>query len=206
MKLNLVTSWDDGRKQDMRLADLLRKYDLPAIFYIPVQTRELATYQIQEIAKDFEIGGHTVSHAHLNLVSLEDAKVEIEVSKKWLEDLIGKEVTSFCYPRGRYNNDVKKLVKEAGFKEARTTKVLYVDSEDPFETRTSVHIYNRNEYGDDGWMRVAIDMMHKAKEEGGIFHVWGHSWEIDKYDWWNALEELFKIIRKELDEDRDMAV
>ena len=206
MKFELVTSWDDGRKQDIRLAELLRKYKLPAIFYIPIATRELTTWQIVDLAKDFEIGGHTISHVHLNLVSEEIAREEVVGCKNVLENLIGKEITSFCYPRGRFNDMAKKIIKEAGFKDARTTKVLYVDSEDPFETRTSVHAYNRPEYNGEGWFKVAIDMLEKVKEYGGIYHLWGHSWEIDKYDWWNPLEELFKILRKELDENSNIAI
>src|SRR5204862_6812081 len=31
----VTTSWDDGAPQDLRLADLLAKHDLPACFYVP---------------------------------------------------------------------------------------------------------------------------------------------------------------------------
>ena len=51
------------------------------------------------------------------------------------------------------------------------------------------------EYLDDGWFKVAVDMLDKAKVDKGIYHLWGHSWEIDKFDWWEPLEQLFKIIK-----------
>ena len=47
-------------------------------------------------------------------------------------------------------------------------KITNLDSEDPFETRTSVHAYNRPEYNGEGWFKVAIDMLEKVKEYGGV--------------------------------------
>jgi len=195
--MKIITSWDDGRKQDFRLAELLKKYQLPAIFYIPANC-EIGRDGILELARDFEIGSHTLSHTLLTRIPLAKAEREIIGGKSILKAVLNKEITKFCYPRGYYNEEIKQLVRLAGFKEARTTKVLYTNVDDPFETNTSVHIYNRKEYGDDGWMKVALEMLDKTKYENGIYHLWSHSWEIDKYDWWEPLEQLFKIIREEL--------
>ena len=66
--MRIETSWDDGHELDLRLADLLRKYKLPATFYINTVSEEkregkdLSEDDIVSLAKDFEIGGHTVSH------------------------------------------------------------------------------------------------------------------------------------------------
>lgn len=35
-----------------------------------------------------------------------------------------------------------------------------------------------------------------ARERGGVFHLWGHSWEIEKYDMWEPLERVLGYIRK----------
>jgi len=44
------------------------------------------------------------------------------------------------------------------------------------------------------WPNLAKNMFDCAKKKDGIFHLWGHSWELDKYDMWDDLEELFKYI------------
>ena len=44
-KLKIRSSWDDGKKSDLRLADLLKEYKIPAVFYIPTQTKELTDYE-----------------------------------------------------------------------------------------------------------------------------------------------------------------
>ena len=39
MDILITTSWDDGHPLDLRLAELLHKYDVPATFYIPVSEK-----------------------------------------------------------------------------------------------------------------------------------------------------------------------
>lgn len=65
-----------------------------------------------------EIGGHTVNHPSLGRVSLGVAKQEITDCFQWLQDNLGKQPRSFCYPNGQpedYSSDIKKLVADSGF-------------------------------------------------------------------------------------------
>ena len=55
------TSWDDGVESDFRMADLLEKYQLPGIFFIPTIT-ELKEEDIKRLSQRFDIGGHSTSH------------------------------------------------------------------------------------------------------------------------------------------------
>ena len=80
---DFITSWDDGRYQDFRLAELLKKYEIPAIFYIPVNC-EIDKDGILKLAKDFEIGSHTLTHALLTRISLDNAEREIKGGKEIL--------------------------------------------------------------------------------------------------------------------------
>jgi len=190
------TSWDDGTSQDVRLAILLAKYGLPAVFYIPID-RSLDWGAVKGIAEHFEIGCHTVSHPpDLKRLSDEEQRFEIIESKKMLESALGKSVKKFCYPRGRYDDRSVALVKEAGYEEARTTLVLYTDVEDNFRKHTTIHVYpNREEYNHRPWLALAKEYLTKAKDEDSYFHIWGHSAEIDKYGLWQELEEFFNYAR-----------
>ncbi len=63
-----TTSWDDGTIHDLRLAELLTKYNLPATFYI-AQKHEYGFLQekyIAELGQHFEIGAHTLNHVVLS--------------------------------------------------------------------------------------------------------------------------------------------
>src|SRR3990167_5777369 len=144
---NVLVSCDDGSLYDLRVAELLKKYKIKGIFYIPVVS-ELSEDSIRYLAEDFEIGSHTVNHAILRDLHPDIVKWELENSKRYLEAIIDRPVGSFCYPRGRYNKEVIEAVKQAGYLEARTTKVLNNKLPvDPYEIITTVHAYpTRTEY------------------------------------------------------------
>lgn len=68
------------------------------------------------------IDSHTMTHPSLTNITLDKAKAEITDSKKKIEDFIGRTVDGFCYPYGDYNENVKGIVMDAGYKYAVTTK------------------------------------------------------------------------------------
>lgn len=69
-----------------------------------------------------EIGAHTHSHRPLDTLPISEARYEIVRSKTILEQKLGRRVTTFAYPQGYYNEQVRGLVKEAGFTSACATK------------------------------------------------------------------------------------
>lgn len=197
--LIIISSWDDGKIEDLQIIELLKKYQLSGIFFLSNVGLELSIKQIKEISKDFEIGGHTVSHPpDLKLLSERQLREEIKVNKVFLEEIIGKELKWFCYPKGRYNQLAIDILKECGYKYARTTLVGNTDfSKDDYRITTSVHVYpHRKEYEGQNWLDYAKKQFDIAKEKKGVFHVWGHGWEVERYSLWKELEELFIYINK----------
>lgn len=213
----VTTSWDDGHKLDIRLAGLLRRYNIPATFYISPRDHEfkredlLTEAQVKTIAEDFEIGAHTMTHPRLTEVSDSQARQEMHDSKAYLENLLGKPITTFCYPGGNYFKRHITMAAEVGFTYARTVKrFFYRANGAPQESHTSINAYNH--YQDlwkilkfagynplkvpyfFQWQNLAKAMFDKVRREGGTFHLWGHSWEIDKRGDWQKLEEVLQYI------------
>lgn len=93
--------------------------------------------QIREwLAAGHLIGSHTLSHAKLPQLSPAQAREEIAASKKKLEDLLGVPIVHFCYPYGFWNERVRDLVIEAGYRTATTTGFGLNDAgTSPFELR-----------------------------------------------------------------------
>lgn len=217
----VTTSWDDGSVYDLKLAELLSKYEIPATFYIPIKNPErkiLGEKEIRNLSKEFEVGGHTVNHKILTDLSLKEAKNEISLGKKKMEDIIGRKIFSFCYPKGMFNQDVKQLVGFSGFTYARTVKLFEMKVMDKLLAGTTVHVYDHNplvymrelgRLGDFGklrkifkrWDDLAIFFLEYCKKVGGIFHLWGHSWEIEEAGDWKRLERVFTYIRKHTKKD-----
>lgn len=68
-----------------------------------------------------EIGSHSHSHPILPLVDDEGLQNEIMGSKTRLEQQLGREVVSFCYPNGDHDARVVAAVRTAGYRYAVTT-------------------------------------------------------------------------------------
>jgi len=79
--------------------------------------------EAQEMSRyGIEFGAHSHSHPFLPELTITDATREIARSKEEIEERLQRSVSSFCYPYGSLNCAVKKLVREAGFLVACSTR------------------------------------------------------------------------------------
>jgi peptidoglycan/xylan/chitin deacetylase (PgdA/CDA1 family) len=65
-----------------------------------------------------EIGGHSVTHPHLDTLSRARAREEVGGCKRELEDALGEAVPTFAYPHGYSGPRVRRAVREAGYRGA----------------------------------------------------------------------------------------
>lgn len=240
--LIVTTSWDDGHSLDVRLADILNKYNIRGTFYIARNylKMRLTDREIVELSKRHEIGAHTMTHPALPKIPLCQAKKEIHESKRWLENLLDSEVPMFCYPYGYYDESIVEVVRKSGFRGARTVKRFCIARpSNPYEMAVTlqarpltptaersrlgfrlppslVRLYPSldppippplvRDYLDirkelrvspyylRDWTSLARSIFDFSLRSGGVFHLWGHSWEIDKLDMWRDLESILEYI------------
>ncbi len=86
-------------------------------------------------ASGMEIGSHTVNHPILSRIGEKEVRFEIAESKARLEKELRQKVTSFCYPngkRGDFSKVTKKILKEAGYRNAVTTEIGYMTAESDY--------------------------------------------------------------------------
>ncbi len=127
--------FDDGFRSNLEAAKILHNNNLKASFFICTahlngeaitdvyQSNErLSAKEIVEIAQlGHEIGSHTVHHYDLRLLSQNDLIYELSESKRTLELLIGKEVTSLSIPYGLWDDNVISIAQMCGY----STIVVY---------------------------------------------------------------------------------
>ena len=58
---------------------------------------------------------HTVAHTSLNDFSMEELDYQLKESKKYLEELLGKEIKEICAPQGKFSNWVCEHAFRAGY-------------------------------------------------------------------------------------------
>jgi len=221
----VTTSWDDGDYADMRLAEMLRSRGVAGTFYVPTRPYggrlSLSTDNLRSLSSEgFEIGAHGVTHQLLWGLSAKELASEIAPCKPTLEGIVGKEVRMFCYPCGRYDANVVRSLKNAGYWGARTVRMLVTGFEfDPFEMPTTVQIipqprasYFKNVARSrrldslrvclanlpllDNWLELGKRLFDSVLENGGVWHMYGHSHEIDKLGLWGELEEILDYVSK----------
>jgi peptidoglycan/xylan/chitin deacetylase (PgdA/CDA1 family) len=217
----VTISVDDGHPTDLRTVDLLHKYGLTATFYVPGANHErvvMTPAQIRDIDREFEVGSHTLSHIRLTWMSPERARNEVIDGKKFSEDTLGHEVVAFCYPGGKFNRRIEKYVEEAGFLAGRTCRYFLNDyPKNPFSWDISTYantypayVQVRHcflEYNFAGayrylttfksrvpWVDQFVCALDDVNQNGGMAHLYFHSWEIEQNGEWDKLEHLFQII------------
>ena len=224
-RVRVTTSWDDGHRLDRRLADLLAGAGVTGTFYVSPRSVELPPADrltdgnLRAVAAaGFEIGSHTLTHPHLDRLPPPAARREIRDGRAALEDVLSAPVTSFCYPSGASGPEHPGMVREAGFTLARTIRRYVVaPPQDPFRLHTSSHAsrYRADAYHLLGrsrtpaqwltrwrhWDVLARHLFDRARACGGVFHLWGHSWEVDDHDDWRRLDAFLRFLAAQEDVD-----
>lgn len=130
----------------------------------PDMVKEMMNYGI-------EFGAHTLSHPRLSQIPLEDARYEIVESKRQLEKLYQRPFTVFAYPYGDLNEDVKKIVVDAGFTLAFATDSGSVCLDhDLYQIRriaifpgNSLHTFKRKTSGRYNFIKIRREQRAAAK-------------------------------------------
>jgi peptidoglycan/xylan/chitin deacetylase (PgdA/CDA1 family) len=214
----VTTSWDDGHPKDLLVAELLHARGLQGTFYVPIRScfgAKLSTADLRELSmQGFEVGGHSVSHKNLPPLSPEQLNHEVGGCKEMLEQAVGCRIGMFCYPNGCYDKAVIRGLQRAGYRGARTVRMLSTDADfKPFEMPTTVQAYPhtqltfmrnlaraRNVPGlfryltklrrVEDWVDLGKKTFGAVLEHGGVWHLYGHSWEIEQLGLWAELREL----------------
>jgi peptidoglycan/xylan/chitin deacetylase (PgdA/CDA1 family) len=219
----VTTSWDDGDVRDVKIAEMLASHGMSGTFYVPIKpfngNPSLSVSQMRSmIAGGFEIGGHTINHEILTEVPVRDLDHIVTTCKKIHEDNLGERLRMFCYPRGRYTRHTVTALEKAGYEGARTVELLATDTiSGLYDLPTSIQVYRhtRTEYlrnivrvraakrlfdyvgplgfGDD-WIDLGKKLFHRVLENGGVWHLWGHSWEIDEMGLWDEMREMLAYV------------
>jgi peptidoglycan/xylan/chitin deacetylase (PgdA/CDA1 family) len=188
----------------------------------PTKHGRISEKEIVTLSATQEIGSHGVSHEILTELSLQAAKKEILESKRALERIISKDVSCFCYPKGFYDTAIKNEVEAAGYIAARTVEPFKIDENvDPFAMPTTIQVsrqlgkytfFCRGKHPPaimnlaklNPWLLPLIvsqkpnhlrkSLFDMCLEYGGVFHLWGHAWEVEKLKGWGFLEDIFSHI------------
>jgi peptidoglycan/xylan/chitin deacetylase (PgdA/CDA1 family) len=223
----ITTSWDDGHPLDHRLADLLRANGLTGTFYVPPksQNQTMPPAAVRQLADaGFEVGAHTLNHVFLDGADDAAAEREIVGSREWVQQTTGQPCPMFCPPGGKYAPRDLRLIRAAGFAGIRTVELLSTDVPrrqgglSVLPTTVQAHPHGRGAYLRNAakrrsvvnvlayvraglttdWVTLLDRQLASVARHGGVFHLWGHTWEIEQHGQWPAVERALKIMARHL--------
>jgi peptidoglycan-N-acetylglucosamine deacetylase len=218
----ITTSWDDGHPLDLRVAELLAKRGLRGTFYVP-KTAEHGTMtaaQIRELGRFFELGGHTLHHVVLTHATEHQAWQEIAGSKSWLEDSTGSPCLLFCPPKGRYAGRHLGMIRTAGYLGLRSAELGSLDfprqqaglllmpttlqayphplvdlARNAIRRASLGNLWRLVVHGrSTEWPTLALSLLQRSLKCGGVFHLWGHSWELEESSQWQRLDDVLRLM------------
>lgn len=123
----VVITFDDGNLDNFTLAfPVLKKMGFPATVFMITSNISREGWLSEEDLKildasGVEVGSHTLNHAFLPILGVDQALTEIRDSKKRLEEILGHDIVLFSYPAGGYDNHVRSLVEREDYRAAVTT-------------------------------------------------------------------------------------
>ena len=211
-KKALTFSLDDGVTQDVRMIEILNKYNLKATFNLNsellgqpeivvqksgrrISYHKVAPADVKELYEGHEVAVHTLTHP--NLTTLEETEIirQVEEDRKNLEALVGYPVVGMAYPCGGVNNDdrVAAILREhTKVRYARTLACI-----DSFDERENLYRFDANAriLQFDRLMELGKQFIEMKPDKPQVFYIWGHSYEMD-YDSknWMQFEAFCEMI------------
>lgn len=204
-------SYDDGVTQDQRLISLFNKYGLKCTFNLNSGLLGTANSLVREdvtvahckpraceaarIYHGHEVAAHTLTHPFLPELPDEEIIRQVEEDRLALSDIVGYEVVGMAYPGGgvNHNRHVAEVIgANTGIRYARTT--VSTGAFAPQSELLLFHptIYHHAEFSrlHETWERF----LAAPDDTPQLLYIWGHAYEFDIADTWDAFEDFLRTI------------
>lgn len=191
-KINVLITFDDGYTSWVDAClPILEKYSARALFF--VNSGLVCAYGDGEVQKRYvreklllspretiswdgvralqsaghTVGGHTVNHERLSILTEEMQVREVRDDKETLERELGRHITAFAYPFGNhsdYTETTVRAVKGAGYTYAFTTAGAFTDVRRPYALSRTCVEDGQSPESLNRWILGGYDVYRSIKE------------------------------------------
>jgi peptidoglycan/xylan/chitin deacetylase (PgdA/CDA1 family) len=88
-----------------------------------------------------ECGSHAMSHTRLTRLTADQCRDELRDSRRVLEDQLGEEIGHLAYPFGDYDERVRALAAEAGYRTACSVRLGWSEPDDDLLALHRIHVH-----------------------------------------------------------------
>jgi peptidoglycan/xylan/chitin deacetylase (PgdA/CDA1 family) len=135
----VAITFDDGVADQLGAAATFAEAGFPAIVYVATgfvgQGGYLDHAMLHELASvdGVEVGAHSVSHLHLDLLTDDELGREVESSRTAIEQTTQRRVRHFAYPYGSHRTRERDHLERAGWSSGAAVKNAFTHlDDDPF--------------------------------------------------------------------------
>ncbi len=190
----LTFSYDDGQIYDRRLIDIFNRYGIKGTFHLNSGMLDKEGFvtgkELKQLYQGHEIACHGVNHEYLNHLPKELLVRELWDDRRKLEDLSERIILGMSYAFGEYSEEVVNCLDLIGMKYARTvesTKRFGVPS-DFIRWKPTCH------HNDDVITKAKSFLNTPGYMKLPLFYIWGHSFEFERENTWDIIEELCSMV------------
>ncbi len=186
----LTFSYDDGQVFDRRLVELFNRYGLKATFHLNSGTLNtegfLTKEELPTLFEGHEIACHGVLHEYPTHLAQERLVQEFYQDRLTLEACTGRIIRGCSYAFGEYDARVVDTLKALGFAYCRTVDSTGNHSVPRDFLRWTPSCHHNDAFG------ALADAFLNVPDYARIplFYVWGHSFEFDREQTWDAMESF----------------
>ena len=210
-KMKAVTfSYDDGVKPDIRLSEIFSKYGLKATFNINSsaltegESKRLSADEIKTniIDRGHEVAVHGAEHMASAMVSPTLCLKDAFECRRVLEDTFDTIIRGMAYPdtgirvsdNGNSYETVKNILTYSGIVYSRTLS----GDNNRFEMPRDFHAWMPTAHHNNpallGWVEEFNSLEYSTfrtnRNAPRLMYIWGHSYEFDRDNNWDRIEEI----------------
>lgn len=189
----LTMSYDDGKLADRRLVAIFNRYGIKGTFHLNSGMHgpeRIPSEEWKTLYEGHEMSCHTVTHPTIARSPIEQVAVQVLEDRRYIERIAGYPVRGLSYPNGSYNKEIIELLPKLGIEYSRI-----VGNTDDFSMpenylaweATCHHNHNLIENG-----KRFLEL--KKTQYMYMMYVWGHSYEFDRDNNWELMEEFCEMM------------
>ncbi len=130
-----ILTFDDGHQSNLEAAERIREAGFQATFFITREGCRLADFLdeagIRELSGLCGIGSHCLTHRSLLGMPVGEAESEMQGSKHWLEDTLGRPILDLSAPGGDINRHLVERALAFGYRLVGNSREWWNDPSRP---------------------------------------------------------------------------
>ena len=200
-------SCDDGVLQDIRLIELLNRFDIKGTFNLNYgllrsgftwqhesgrTIRRIPEDQLRKVYEGHEIASHSYSHPYFDQASEMEILKELGSDKFFLEACTGREVAGYATPFYFYSGQMADCVRHCGFSYARISEESndYSIPEDFYRWKGSKFLWDPDL---EEFVLKYLESEYQ-EEDLSLCQLVGHSYDLEVLDLWDTMHRICRRV------------